>query len=163
MNPKTKNLLIVGGLLLSAAAVFSVKKLRNLKYAFDNMTIGQYGWVDPNSIEIVRPFAPDGVFKFKTDIKLVNMSDEDFSLNAGVLVTLKKLAFIYNGLTVGYANVNISDIEVPAYGQKIVEDIPVVLPTANLLNNIANIPDMIDKFKIIGYVDVLGTEYLIGS
>ena len=163
MKPAVKNFLIIGGLLVTALAVAGAKKLKNLQYAFSMMTISQHGWIDPSKVELIRPFKPDGIMRFKTNVILVNKSLEDFSLNGGYVASLTKLAFIYNGTTIGFANVYINTINVPAVGQTIIENIPVELPTANILNNIANIPDMVNKFKIIGYVDVLGTEYIIGA
>lgn len=156
-----KRIWIVSGLLAVAAGIWGLNKVDKLKYAFDNMTIDQYGY--PKDIDLVEPFSAGGKLRFKTSIILRNRSYEEFALDGGVIASLKRLAFIYRGQTIGYANVDISVINVPAVGQTIIDGIPVEIPTQNILTNIANIAGMIQEFKIVGYIEVLGTEYLIGQ
>ena len=157
----TKNILIIFGLLTGAVLAISYKKISNLQYAYGKIDITPFGL--PKNIEIVNPFKPDGYAKFNIDVSIKNLSDEDFNLSGAGFATLKRLAFIYNGITVGVANVNISEIEVPALDEMIIPNVPVVVSAKNLFGNIANIKDMAAKFSIVGYVEVLGTEYLIGS
>lgn len=151
----------IGGVLATGLALLFFKKVTNLQYAFSKMAIGQYGI--PRNIEIHAPFSADGYIRFTTDVALKNNSEEDFNLSGNIIATLTRLAFIYEGTTIGSANVNITEISVPAYGEKIIPNIPVEVSAKNLFSNISNIPAMINKFSIIGYVNVLGTEYMIGS
>lgn len=161
MEAKTKKILAGLSVFAIGAILVGYRKATNLKYAFSKMAIGQYGV--PKNIQIHAPLSPDGYISFTTDVVLKNNSDEDFNLSGNIVATLKRLAFIYEGTTIGIANVNITEISVPAYNEAIITGIPVQVSTKNLFSNISNVTAMIDKFSIVGYVDVLGTEYMIGS
>lgn len=151
----------IGLTLLAGLLLIGYKKITNLQYAFSKMVIGQYGI--PKNIEIHAPFSSNGYISFTTDVALKNNSEEDFNVSGNLVATLNKLAFIYQGTTIGVANVNITDISVRAYDETIIKDIPVTVSAKNLFSNLANIAAMIKTFSIIGYIDVLGTEYIIGS
>lgn len=151
----------IGGLLVLGLGLVLFKKVTNLQYAFGKMSIGQYGI--PRNIQVHAPFSPDGYIRFTTDVALKNNSEEDFNLSGNLIVTLKRLAFIFQGTTIGVANVNITEIAVPAYGEKIISNVEVVVSAKNLLSNISNVLSMIKQFSIVGYVDVFGVEYMIGS
>lgn len=161
MTPRTKKILLTSGLVIVGLSLLAYRKVTNWKYAFSNMNIEPFGW--PKNVEVVRPLDQDGHIKFNIDVALQNRSNEDFDVSGGVVATLTKLAFIYNGVTVGVANVNITEIDVPALNERILKDIPVTVLTKPILANLANFNDLVEQFNIVGYVEIVGQQYLIGA
>lgn len=117
----------------------------------------------------IAPFAVKNVkiglkqISFDLDVIVKNNSAMEFYVTGAVIATLSRLEIVYKGKVIGTAQTNLDEVSIPAYGQTILKNIPVVIPTSELVNNITNISDVLQKFTIIGYVDVLGVEYQIGA
>ena len=155
MRPILKNILIISVLAIAGAATFGYKKVVELQESFYKIAIAPF-WVKNLRIGLKE-------IKFDLDIVLKNSSSNDFYVTGSVIATLTRLHLIYKGTVIGTANVNLTEIAIPAFGQTIIKDIPITVSTGNLLNNVTSVQDFMKNFSVIGFVDILGTEYQIGS
>ncbi len=155
MGATLKKVGIFLGLSALVALAYAGKKVTNLAYAFENMEITPY-W-----IKKIKPGLTQT--QFELDVLLKNLTDEPFNVTGATLAVLKRIEIVYNRQTIGVAHVNIGEIEIPAFGSKILTSIPTIVSTAAIVNNAQNIQDLMSKSIIVGYIEVAGTEYQIGA
>jgi len=155
MTKGTKNGLIFTGLLLGAVLALTYRKASLLSYSFDNMEITPY-WADNLKLGLTSS-------SFSLDVMLRNKSDEPFEVSGGGVAYLKRIEIIYKNQTVGFANVNMDAIAIPAYGNQIIKNIPVQVSNSVIIENLSNPTNLMANINLIGYVDVFGTEFQIGA
>lgn len=151
---KLKHILIASGLFIGAAAAFGYQKVKNLQAIFDKMSIKP---VDISGLNVgaVR-------IKFKLDIKIVNPTNEYFSVSGASVARLKTLSIFRNGDYLGTANLDLEEIDIPANSYKLLKYVPFEVDTLNLVTNIFSMASVdISQLTIVATVDVLGTEYII--
>lgn len=98
---------------------------------------------------------------FNLDVALKNPTGQDFAVS-GYVATLKRIIINYKGQFLGVADVNIDEIGVPKFNTLVIRDLPVVVATSALLQNIMTITSLDYKdLQITAVVEALGTEYTI--
>jgi hypothetical protein len=154
MTPIIKKLAISGGLILLGSILVGYNKVSQLAETFNKIAIAPYG------VRNIRIGFNE--IKFDLDIILKNNDINDFYVTGSVAATLTRIEILYKGSIIGTAFVNISEIGIPAYSSTILKNIPIVIPTAQIINNLPNLQDIQNNLTIIGYVEVLGSEHQIG-
>jgi hypothetical protein len=151
-----KKILIGAIAVLAIIAIYGYNKAQQMTAVFGKMTI------KPNSLPKAIKINLDTI-SFAIDILLLNPSVDDFAVT-GYIATLTKVKVFYKQKYLGQAAVNIDEISVPAKGQLVLHDIPVLLPLENILSNLTEFlnPNMND-LSFTGIIDVAGNEFEIGA
>lgn len=152
---KGKNILILIGLFIAGSIALGYKKVTDLQDTFFKLTTAPYYFKN------VRVGISE--IKFDLDVIFKNPTLNDFYVTGSVFATLNKLHIIYQGKVIGIATLDLTELSIPANGQTVISDIPVTIPTASVLANIMNLPDIMANFTIVAFVDILGTEYQLGA
>lgn len=153
MKPAVKNTIIFGGLLLGAIALFALEKVEKLKRVFEKLLI------EPKNIREVKLSLQ--TISFVTDILLTNPSEESFDVS-GYVATLSRLNFFYKGKYLGTAKPTLTEINVPANNKLELKNIPVVLSTSSLLQNVSEIYAFsVDNLTVEAVITIAGKDYYI--
>jgi hypothetical protein len=153
MKPVVKKIIIGTTVLLGLAAYFAYTKFMQLKAIFDKIEISA---VNARSFK----FSLTDI-RFLVDIKFLNPTADDFEVK-GYVIELNRLNFFYNGTYLATAKSVFNEINVPRNNELIIQNIPVILPTANLVKN-ALLLSSFDKNKLTveAVISAGGNEYLI--
>jgi hypothetical protein len=145
------------GVALTAVAVTAVgyNKLEQIKRIFEKLHI------KPANI---RNFKISWTaLSFDLDLLIVNPTNETLNIN-GYLAELRRLNFFYMGQYIGTAKPVINEITIPAQNELLFKNIPVVLPTSTVLQNIASLTSLdVNKLSIEAVIVVSGKEYYINK
>lgn len=153
MKPIIKKALIVSGVSLALLGVLAYNKVQKLKRVFESLKI------EPKNIKNLKISLTS--ITFTTDILFVNPTNEDF-LVSGYVASLKRLNFFYSGKYIATIKPVINEISIPANNQLLFKNLPVVLPTAEILGSIMELTAFdINKLTIEAFIDVAGSEYSI--
>lgn len=153
---KTSTKIFIGLVgILAVATYFGYKKFQKLQDFFNNIGIQLLGVKD---IKFTSHFV-----EFKANVKLVNNTNEDFSIT-GYFVKLKDLNFFYKGKYIGKAMPNLVEISVPKHNELIIQDIPANIPLNAIFTNLAEITTFnANNLTVEAVVTVAGKDYLIKS
>nr|WP_322624495.1 hypothetical protein [uncultured Flavobacterium sp.] len=112
----------------------------------------------------VKSFQIKALNKIKVviDLDVQNPTSTAFSVTTGNTATLKKVMVFMGNTFLGTIEVNRSDIEIPAYGTTIIENLPLEfnpLGAALALLQMSNLDA--SALKVEAVVNILGTDYTI--
>ncbi|WDO13049.1 hypothetical protein MH928_17220 [Flavobacterium sp. WW92] len=151
---KTKTILIGLGVAVVGLAILGAAKVKNLADIFDKMSIKPVGIRKISFLNLSST-------KFNLDVRLVNPTNQAFSVN-GVVATLTRLVIYYKGKYLAEADLNISEIEVPANGSVVISDIPVTADNLAALEVLFDFGNLnMKNLEITATVSALGIEYQI--
>lgn len=152
---KTKNIIITAGIAVTALALFGYKKVADLQYVFERMTI------TPSAVRNFKIANFGATIKFDLDVKLTNPTSQAFAVN-GMVATLRALKINYKGKHLGDAFVNIDEISIPPYNFLILKNLPVAVATTTLLDNLSTLTSInVNDLQVTAIIEALGTEYTI--
>lgn len=151
---KTKNILIVAGAAVAAATWWGYNKIQKLKAVFEQMTVLPSGISGINiSLAAIR---------FRLNFTINNPTAEDFSVTTGKMAAIKRIIVYRKGKLLGVAQVDIDNIEIPAYSAIEIKDIELQVAVSSLLDNIMTIQGIsLDEITIACVVSVIGKEFTI--
>jgi len=153
---KAKKIALIAGLAVVGLALFTYNKVNALKQVFERMTV----W--PTGISNIKLNLT--TLSFKLDISVRNPTDTAFSVTGASIATLKRIVVSRNGKFLGQADVDISDIEIPAYGTSHFKDLPFTVSLENILTNILDDTTLnINELSITAVIEVLGQSYTISG
>lgn len=151
---KTGHKVLIGaGFFIGLLAYLGYNKFQRLKKVFEYINIELVG--------IKNLKISNKSIDFNVNVKFVNRSSEDFSINSS-LVKLKTLNFYYKGKFVGTAHPNLVQISIPKYNELVVENIPATIPVSAIFSNLNEILSFnADYITIDAIVMVAGYEFII--
>lgn len=153
MKPIVKKVLIFTGISFAVLGVMTYAKIQKLKRVFEKLEI------KPVNIKNLKLSFTS--ITFTTDVLFVNPTNEEFSVS-GYIASLKRLNFFYSGKYIATVKPVIDEISIPANNQLLFKNLPVVLPTAQILGSIMELTAFdAAKLTIEAFVDVAGSEYSI--
>jgi len=151
---KAGKIVLIAGLAVAGVAFYAYNKLNALRQVFDRMRI----W--PTGISNIKLSLT--MLSFNLDIAVQNPSDTAFSISGASIATLKRIVVSRNGKFLGQADVDISTIEIPAYGSAEFKNLPFTVSLDNILNNVlADTNIQLGQLSISAVVEVLGNNYVI--
>lgn len=151
---KTKNILIASGAIVAVAAWWGYNKIQKLKAVFEQMTVLPSGI---SGINITL-----AAIRFKLNFTINNPTAEDFSITTGKMAAIKRIIVYRKGKLLGVAQVDIDNIEIPAYAAIEIKDIELQVAVSSLLDNIMTIQGIsLDEITIACVVSVIGKEFTI--
>lgn len=153
---KTSTKIIIGvSASIGLLVYFGWQKIQKLKTVFEKINIELAGIRD---LKITSQ-----VIEFKANVKFINYTNEDFSVN-GYFVKLKTLNFYYKGKFIGNANPNLVQVSVPKYNELVIENIPASVPLSSIFTNLTEIPTFnADNLTVKAIVSVANNDFLIES
>ncbi|RDI07036.1 hypothetical protein [Flavobacterium sp. AG291] len=156
---KAGTIVIVGGLAILGIAVLTAKKVLVLKAVFDRMKI----WPSDISNVKLKNFTE---LSFNLNFMLQNPTNESFSVSGANIVTLKRVSIYKNGTYFGQADVNLTELEIPANSTTELKNLPFKVSLTSLLDNLANMTEfdvtsITTGLSVEAVVEVLGSEYVI--
>lgn len=153
MKPVVKKIVIGSALVIGALAFMSFRKIQKLKRIFEQLQI------KPVGIKNFKATLTD--IRFDTDILFVNPTNEVFDIS-GYVASLVRLNFFYSNNYIGTAKPTVTEITIPAQNQLLFKNIPVVLPTSAILQNLMTLTAFdINKLEVEAVISVAGKEYFI--
>ena len=104
--------------------------------------------------------------KLQIDLTLENHSNLDIGVKTFELIKIKRIDFYnrYNQEYIGSADVDISNIKIPAGDKTVIKNIPLKIPVKNLINNLSVFKgDVKNNVNIIIVLDTMGKEYALNT
>lgn len=158
MNTTLKNTLYVAGGALVFSSIVGFKKVSKIKTIFDAMEI------KPDSYSKFDFNLSEAKIRFNLNVLLSNKTNEDLYVTGVSVATLKQIQLYYKGAFIGTANVNISEISIPANKLLLIKNIPIEVQAVNVLQNIKSLINFdINLLTVNGIIEVLGITYVIGE
>ncbi|WP_299681144.1 hypothetical protein [uncultured Tenacibaculum sp.] len=141
-----------------ALGMYSFRKVKSTANALDKLKVKISGLNNVNiSLKSI---------KLQIDLTLENHSNLDIGVKTFELIRIKKVDF-YNKSNqeyIGSADVNISNIKIPAGDKTVIKNIPLKIPVKNLINNLSVFKgDVKNNLKIIIVLDTMGKEYALNT
>lgn len=105
-----------------------------------------------------------GNIKITVDVMLQNNSNIDFSVDAGTLLSLRKVQFFtLKGIKLGEAEKHINNITLFANNATIIEDVEVTIDTTNLGSVIAEIITGLKPSDLVtkAHLEIFGKPYTV--
>lgn len=117
---------------------FKLSKINNINFGFNNITIN-------------------------LDLVMQNPTDQSFSINTGNAIQLHKVElYTDTGIKIAEAFKQVNDINLNAFGEMLITNVQVVIPTSNLgstvLSLLRNSPS---KIITQAHISVYGKNYMI--
>lgn len=155
---KASTLLIVGGLAVAGIIAFTANKVIVLKAVFDKMKI----W--PTNIKNFKISLTE--ISFSLDFNIQNPTNQNFSVTGASIVRIKRVSAYRNGTFIGVAEVNLTEIDIPANSVVPLQNLPFKISVQSVLDNLATLSDftvasLMTGLTIEAVVEVLGTDYVI--
>ncbi|CAM4178681.1 MULTISPECIES: hypothetical protein [Flavobacterium] len=153
MKPILKKAILISGVSFAIVGVLAYNKVQKLKRVFEKLEI------KPVSVRNLK--VSFTAITFTTDILFVNPTSEEFSVS-GYVASLKRLNFFYSGKYIATIRPVINEIEIPANNKLLFKNLPVELPSGEILGSIMELTSFdINKLSIEAFIDVAGSEYSI--
>lgn len=141
--------------ILGIASAYGKKKYNDYNEVINNLKFE----IDDISNARVR----DLKLLFDVDILFENPTNIDFSVNGLGLIAVKKVKVFRENILLGEAYSNVTQIEIPANGTMILENVTIETKYLNFLNELSNLASYSDlsKYNLEIEVDILGQTYVI--
>lgn len=153
MKPTVKKIVIGSAILIGALAFIGWRKVEKLKRIFEQLQI------KPTSVRSLKISLTD--IRFDVDILFSNPTNEVFDIS-GYVASLVRLNFFYSNNYIGTAKPVVTEITIPAQNQLLFKNIPVVLPTSAILNNLMALTAFdVNKLEVEAVIQIAGKEYFI--
>ena len=108
-------------------------------------------------------FGP-GIINLNIDLKLTNTTTSSFNANTGSALKLEKAeVFTPGGIKIAEAIKEVSNINLPAYGSVIIQNIDVAIFTENLESIAIELitGDLLNNLIINAHIEALGKKYIV--
>ena len=150
--------IIVASVIALAGGVITylVSKGEDIANTLPHLEILPTGW--PKSIKIGL-----NQTSFKIDLSIANKTANDFSVDSGAFATLQRVALVYSGQIIAIADLELTQLSVPAYSSTIINDVPFAISTDFIINNGADLKNVISKMSTLSYIDVMGKQIIVES
>lgn len=156
MQTNTKKILLGMALFFVGLGLIAAQKAKNLADTFSQLK-ASFKWAD-------NPVLGWKYLQFDMDVKITNPTAEPFSVSNSFAATLTRIAIIHEGVPLGSIAVDRNELSIPAYDSIVIRNLPVSIPLENIAQyatSIESIKNLLARCKIVCYVTVLGTEYII--
>jgi len=153
---KAKTLLIAAGLIAGGAILYGIDYVSRMKAVFEAMRI-YISRISDVSIGFDK-------LTFKLSFTIENPTDTGFYLTGAKVATLKSIQVYRKGHYLGMAQIDLEEIELLPKSFLTISDVPFVISTQNLLENILSAADFKpEDLTMVAAVDIAGKEYLIDN
>lgn len=156
MNLKT--ILTVSAVAMGSTLLFGGKKATNYMKVADNL---QFGLKSVNGIDL-----KDRNIVFKADVELINPTEISIDIPGNNLVVKNIHFFTQSGVKLGTANVNVSEITLPANGSRVITNIPVVLSMDAIGASFSEILSIVSdpkQLNIEAELEVFGKSFTVNE
>ena len=155
---KTKTIVIAASLAVAGLIAIGYAKVKTLTAVFDKMT----SWVSGISNFKVA----SGQATFNLNVTIKNPTDTDFTVSGLYVAKVKRVLVYMQGQYLATATVNMDAIDIPAYSQKEISNIPFSTSIENTLVTVLSSvlggqTLSLNNLTIVTVIEVLGQEYNI--
>jgi len=153
---KAKTLLIAAGIVAAGAIIYGIDYVNRMRAVFESMKIYISAITDV-SIGFDK-------LTFKLSFTIHNPTSTGFYLTGAKVAKLKSIQVYRKGQYLGMAEVNIEELELLPNSYFTLTNVPFVIPTQNLLENILNATQFnVEDLTLVAVVNIAGTDYEIDN